>query len=103
MENNEFITPPNHLNFLAKKIFGQSEISDISIAYLDKNGGGPTENHTHSHDHFFIVTEGEAKIILDSDFKILKKDESFLVKGSIPHSIWNNIQGKTTMIGITIK
>ena len=36
-----FITPPNHINFLAKKLFaGMGEIIDGSIAYLDENGGG---------------------------------------------------------------
>ena len=98
----DFITPPNHVNFLAKKLLGKCEISDVSIAYLEKNGGGPTENHTHPHDHFFIVTEGEAKIILGSKEIIVKKDESILVKGEIPHSVWNNISHTTTMIGINV-
>ena len=80
-----------------------AEISDISLAYLDENGGGPIENHTHKYNHFFIVTEGEAKIILDSETKVIKKDECLLVKGEIPHSVWNNISERTTMIGITIK
>lgn len=98
----DFFTPPNHVNFFAKKIFGEGKIKDISIARLEENGGGPTQNHTHSHHHFFIVTEGEAKIMLGDEERILKKNESLLVKGEIPHSVWNNIEGITTMIGITI-
>ena len=44
----DFITPPNHVNFLAKKLFGEiGEIIDGSIAYLQPNGGGPDELHTH--------------------------------------------------------
>lgn len=101
---NGFITPPNHVNFKAKKLFGgMGTIIDGSIAYVDFNGGGPTEQHTHEHNHLFIVTKGEAKIKLADNEVIVKKDESFLVEGKIPHSVWNNIQGETIMIGISVK
>lgn len=101
---NDFIIPPNHVNFKAKKLFGEmGTIIDGSIAYIDLNGGGPTELHTHEHNHLFIVTKGEAKIKLADREIILKKDESFLVEGKIPHSVWNNIQGETVMIGISLK
>ncbi len=100
----EFMTPPNHVNFLAKKLFGESgKIKDISIAYLKKEGGGPTEQHTHSHDHLFIVTQGEAKIIYGDEIIILKKDEAFLVKGIVSHSVWNNIDEETVMVGISVE
>jgi len=101
---NGFITPPNHVNFSAKKLFTDlGEVIDGSIAYLDKKGGGPTENHTHGHNHLFIVTQGEAKIISGSDTIIIKQNESFLLNGSIPHSVWNNIDGLTVMVGLTVK
>ncbi len=101
---NDFITPPNHINFLAKKLFDNAgEIIDGSIAYLDINGGGPTEQHTHPHSHLFIVVEGEAKILLDKKEIILRANESFLVDGNIPHSIWNNTDKTTKMIGISVK
>lgn len=102
MEDKEFITPPNHVNFLAKKLYGEGHITDVSLAYLEKDGGGPLEKHTHKHDHFFIVTEGEAKMILADKTVILKKDQSLLVKGEIPHCIWNNTDTRTTMLGINI-
>lgn len=101
---NDFIIPPNHVNFKAKKLFGEmGTIIDGSIAYIDLNGGGPMELHTHEHNHLFIVTKGEAKIKLADREIILKKDESFLVDGKIPHSVWNNIQDETVMIGISLK
>lgn len=78
-------------------------ILDGSIAYIDCNGGGPIEPHTHQHNHLFIVTQGEAKIKLADQEIILKKDEAFLVKGFIPHSIWNNLAEETVMIGISMK
>ncbi len=96
-------TPPNHVKFLANKLYGSiGKVSDVSIAYIEENVGGPTENHTYHHDHLFTVNEGEVKIILDKDIKILKKNEAFLVKGIIPHSVLNN--GKTTAVvtGVTI-
>ena len=101
---NDFITPPNHVNFKAKKLFGEmGTIIDGSIAYIDLNGGGPTEQHTHEHNHLFIVTKGEAKIALGDSEVIVKKDEAFLVEGKTPHSVWNNISGETVMIGISVK
>lgn len=100
----EFMTPPNHVNFKAKKLFGEmGTIIDGAIAYVDLNGGGPTELHTHQHNHLFIVTKGEAKIMLGDEEVILKKDEAFLVEGKIPHAVWNNIPDETVMIGISVK
>ncbi|MDE5862206.1 MAG: cupin domain-containing protein [Ruminococcus sp.] len=78
-------------------------IIEGSIAYVDLNGGGPVEQHTHEHNHLFIVVKGEAKIKLADNEVIVKKDESFLVEGKFPHSVWNNIQGETVMIGISVK
>lgn len=95
-----FITPPNHIKFKAKKLFGA--IGTI-IDGSDLNGGGPTEQHTHEHNHLFIVTQGEAKIKLADSEVVVKKDETFLVEGSIPHSVWNNIETETVMIGISVK
>ena len=79
------------------------KIIDGAIAYVDLNGGGPTELHTHNHNHLFIVTQGEAKILLGEQEVTVKKDESFLVDGQIPHSVWNNYDGETVMIGISVK
>ena len=99
-----FITPPKHVNFKAKKLFGNiGTIIDGSVAYIDFNGGGPTEMHTHDHNHLFIVTKGEAKVKLADKTKIVKKDESILVCGKIPHSVWNNTSEKTVIIGISVK
>lgn len=101
----DFITPPNHVNFEAKKLFDHigQEILDGSVAYLQKAGGGPIEVHTHEHNHLFIVVKGAAKLILDQTSIILKENESYLVQGSIPHSIWNHIDEETIMIGISTK
>jgi len=104
MQNNEFITPPCHKAFLAKKLFGNAgEITDGSIAYMEAGGGGPIEQHTHTHSHLFIVVEGEAKLLLGEKEIILKNEESFLVDGNTPHSLWNNTNKRTRVIGITIK
>lgn len=71
---NEFVTPPNHKKFVAKNLFESvGEIIDGSIAYIDLNGGGPKEKHTHEHNHLFIVTQGEAKILLGDEKVIVKK------------------------------
>ncbi len=103
MERQEFFTPPKHVGFKAKKLFENGgQIADVAIAYMEPNGGGPTQLHTHPHDHLFIVVQGEAKILLDEKIVTIKKDESFLVDGSVPHSVWNNADTQTVMIGITV-
>ena len=105
LENNNsgFMTPPNHKNFLAKKLFAEmGEIIDGSIAYLEKDGGDPSEPHTHEHNHLFIVVKGEAKILLNNETVIVRKNNSYLVQGSIPHSVWNNLTETTIMIGISV-
>ena len=102
MQNNKLFTPPEHVHFLAQKLYDKGNMLDCSIAYLEQNGGGPLQNHTHVHNHLFIVTEGEAEIKLDDKSIILRKNESYLVNGSIPHSVWNHAQQLTVMIGITI-
>ena len=100
----EFSTPPDHVNFLAKKLFAEmGRIADGAIAYLEPSGGGPLTPHTHDHDHLFIVVEGEAKAVLDGKEVIIRKNESFLVDGKTPHSVWNGADVTTVMIGISVK
>ena len=33
----------------------------------------------------------------------LKKDEVFLVKGTIPHAVWNHASEETVMLGISVR
>lgn len=99
-----FMTPPNHVHFEAKKLFGSvGQIIDGSIAYINLKGGGPTEMHTHEHDHLFIVVQGEAKVLLGAETVIIHKDEAYLVKGAIPHSVWSNQDDETVMVGISVR
>lgn len=103
MENIGFSTPPNHVKFMAKKLFGASgEIADGAIAYIQPGGGGPVEQHAHPHSHLFIVAKGEAKILMGNNIHIIHENESFLIKGGLMHSVWNNADTETVMIGITI-
>lgn len=98
-----FITPPNHVKFLAKKLFDRKgDIQNGSIAYLQPGGGGPVIPHTHPHNHLFIVTKGEAKVMLDDKEVIIHENESLLVDGNTPHSVWNNSDDVTIMVGITV-
>lgn len=100
----EFVTPPNHINFWAKKLFlNMGEIIDGSIAYLDQDGGGPVELHTHQHNHLFIVVKGEAKIKYSDNEIIVKENSSYLVDGKVPHSVWNNNIGQTIMVGLSVR
>lgn len=71
-----------------------------AIAYIEKGGGGPENNHTHSDNHIFIVADGEVKIISGDREIVVGKDESVFVDGMILHSIWNN--GDKTAVVIKI-
>ena len=91
-------------HFRCKNLFGAcGQIVNGAIAYLAPDGGGPVTPHTHATDHLFIVTQGEAKVLLDGQERIIRENEAFIVKGGIPHSVWNNAQAETVMIGITLK
>ncbi|MDE7215228.1 MAG: cupin domain-containing protein [Clostridia bacterium] len=100
----DFITPPDHVNFKAKKLFGNmGEIIDGAIAYVSAKGGGPMQLHTHSHDHLFIVVKGRARVYVGGREVVLDKDESYLVDGTLPHSVWNDVEEETVMIGLSVK
>ena len=99
-----FSVPPDHVNFEAKKLFGSvGKILDGSIAYISLKGGGPTEKHTHPHDHLFIVVQGEAKALAGDEEIIIRKDEAYPVTGATPHSVWSNRDEETVMIGISVQ
>ncbi len=100
----EFMTPPNHKRFSAKKLFDESgKIKWGAIAYIEKGGGGPQGNHTHSDNHIFIVTDGEVKVVMGDKEFIVRKNESFFVDGMIPHSIWNNGGQTAVVIKISVE
>lgn len=96
--------PPKHVDFEAKKLFsGEGEIIDGSIAYIRMKGDGPTEQHTHEHNHLFIVVKGRAKVLLGEETVLIHRDEAFRVKGRIPHSVWSDQDEETVMIGISVR
>lgn len=41
-------------------------------------------------------------MLLDKEEVIIRQDEAFLVKGTIPHSVWSNQDDETVMIGISV-
>ena len=99
-----FVVPPNHVNFQAKKLFGSmGRIIDGSIAYITLKGGGPLEQHTHEHNHLFIVVKGEAVVFSEDRKIIIPENEAYLVNGNIPHSVWSNLDEETVMIGISVQ
>lgn len=101
---NDFITPEGHTAFLAKKLFGDmGKIHWGAVAYIEKGGGGPTGNHTHSDNHIFIVVDGEVEIFLEDTPHAVKKDEMFFVDGMVPHSIWNHGETTAKVIKISVE
>ena len=99
----DFITPPGHAKFLAKKLFdGMGEIKWGALAYIEPGGGGPAGNHTHPEGHIFIVTEGEATVMLEDKAHLVGKDTMFFVPGNVPHSIWNRGSRTVKVIKISV-
>ncbi len=99
-----FVMPPKHVGFEAKKLFDRvGELTDVLIAYIEPHGGGPTEKHTHGHNHLFVVTQGRERIQSGDKTILLEKDQSYLIEGNVPHSVWNDSNETTVMIGITLK
>lgn len=98
----EFMTPDGHTGFLAKKLFDEmGKIQWGAIAYIEKNGGGPENNHTHSDNHLFIVVDGEVRIVMGDKEMIVGKNQSVFVDGMMPHSIWNNDDNTAVVIKIS--
>jgi len=99
-----FMTPPGHKGFHAKKLFQeQGKIQWGAVAYIEPGGGGPEGNHTHSDNHLFIVAEGQVEIVMGESVRTLKKDESCLVDGMTPHSIWNRGTETAKVIKISVQ
>lgn len=99
----QWFTPPDHIKFQAQKCFGALQgVLDGSVAYLEPGGGGPSQPHTHAHNHVFFVLEGQAKVLLGGEEIRIPQGESFLVRGQIPHSVWNDAPQTTIMLGISL-
>ena len=57
--------------------------------------------HSHPHNHLFIVTSGETRVMYEDETVIIHENEACVVEGSRPHALWNNLDGRTVIIGIT--
>ncbi|MBQ8708341.1 MAG: cupin domain-containing protein [Succinivibrionaceae bacterium] len=99
-----FATPANHVDFKAKRLFGRVDgvIADGAVAILQPSGGGPVEKHRHSHDHLFMVISGEARIEFEDETVIVPAYSAYRVDGSRLHSVWNNTDQPTVMVGCTL-
>lgn len=60
------------------------------------------EPHTHPYPHLLVAINGKAKVVLGDREVIVHENESLLVDGKVPHSVWNNSRDVTVMLGITV-
>lgn len=104
-----FRPPAGHTGFLAKQLFAGDgsehsfgEIIGGAIAYLEPGGGGPTQMHTHPHNHLFIVVSDRARVETPAGTQTVGANESLLVEGPVPHSVWNGTDSTTVMLGISV-
>ena len=104
MELKDFITPADHKDFLAKRLFGPcGEILDGSIAYIAPGGGGPSQMHIHQHDHLFIVVSGQITILQGTKQIELGANEALRVTGEVPHAMWNLSDQQAVVIGLSVE
>lgn len=98
------IIPKNHIKFKARQLSSEidEEIIDCSIAYIEPNGGGPSPDHAHPHDHLFTVVSGEIEVRTDGEKIILKDGMSLRVPGNRLHSVWNVSQKTAKVIGVSL-
>ncbi|WP_160150002.1 hypothetical protein [Parabacteroides sp. Marseille-P3160] len=47
--------------------------------------------------------KGEAKVLFEDKTQIIAENNSFIVDGNRPHSVWNNTSETTIMIGNNLK
>ena len=74
--------------------------SEERLPILKKRGAVPKIITPTATITFFVVADGEVKIISGDQEIIAGKDQSMFVDGMIPHSIWNN--GDKTAVVIKI-
>jgi len=103
-ELDDCIIPPHHIGFKAKPILLKEEGKGIDcfLAYIEPEGGGPQTDHTHAHDHLFIVIEGVATIYIEGEINEIGEGQSLIVDGSAKHSVWNKSKSQLKMIGINL-
>ena len=102
---NDFFDTSEYSGVKVRRLFkNMGEISEGSSVRIAPYGGDPGDQHTHDeYDHLYIVTKGEVTLLLCDNKIVLKEDDYFLVKGCIPHSLWNHTYGETSLIDISIK
>ncbi|MFR4025149.1 MAG: hypothetical protein ACLTZY_04670 [Alistipes indistinctus] len=104
-----FRPPAGHTGFLAKQLFAGDgsehsfgEIIGGAIAYLEPGGGGPTQMHTHPHNHLFIVVSDRALWKPRPGRKPSERMNRCWSSGPVPHSVWNGTDSTTVMLGISV-
>ncbi|MEF2230075.1 MAG: cupin domain-containing protein [Pseudodesulfovibrio sp.] len=99
-----FTVPPGHVGFAALRLAGRidARIADCAIARIEPGGGGPMPEHTHAHDHLFVVLAGSVEIRMDGTTTTLPVHQSMLVPGDALHSVWNTAQIPATVLGISL-
>lgn len=99
------VIPPNHIGFkalpLAKEL--DEEIIDCAVAFIEPQGGGPTTDHIHEHDHLFTVISGEIEVMVENTVHTLKSGCSLRVSGSKLHSVWNRGRTVAKVIGTSLR
>ena len=77
-------------------------IINVAIVVMEPHGGGPNTPGLHRHDPMFIVVEGEIRAQIGGATKVVKKDETIMVDGRLPHSIWNDGDTPAKVVKLSI-
>ena len=103
-DGDEFIHPQGYVNFRAKKLFGMSgKILSGIIAYIDEDGGGPRPEHIHEYGHIYMLIQGGIEINVNNEKIRIRKNETFFVNGTVPHSVRNYFKGLTILVILNVE
>lgn len=100
----EFKEIKGHKKFKIKNLFHEQNgvIGQGDIAIIEPGGGGPFPSHTHNHGHLFVVLEGTIDITINEDLFTVSENESFKVPGKVNHTMTNNSNSTSRILGIKL-
>ncbi len=59
---------------------------NITMAYWDIKAGSSLPDHSHPHEQIANVTEGEFKLNVDGESRVMTPGQVAVIPGNIPHS-----------------
>lgn len=72
------------------------------IIHFGPMGGGPFILHSHDYSHLIAAVKGEISVVFEDEEIKLSCNESCVVDGKRPHSVWNRTESEATAVDVYI-